>query len=342
VHGLNAVQKRSLAMNKPSMETGAFGAESDSHAAARAARQSVLLVALTDRSGLVVSGKDRVSWLNGLLTCDLATRGENDAAYGLWVEKKGRIVSDVWLVPRRHEAGMALAVPTSEREALATMLDHYLIMEQVEIQPADVAFFLAIGPQAPQLLAAGDAAGRVDMGLGQDCAVIAFDNVQDASSTGRVQAWVERARAEHHAEVVSCTSSQWAAVAVEFGLPRWGIEFDRTMYPQEASLERIAVSFSKGCYLGQEVVYMLEHRGHVQRKLVSLELEVDAKANALPERGTPVTLSSGETVGTVASATVGPWSTKPVAIAMVKWAWTKPESELFVGGQRARMRAPSP
>ncbi|MBJ7454276.1 MAG: hypothetical protein JHC71_19635, partial [Blastococcus sp.] len=58
------------------------------------------------------------------------------------------------------------------------------------------------------------------------------------------------------------------------------VEVDATLYPQEASLEKLAVSFQKGCYLGQEVVYMLENRGHVKRKLVPLDLE--GAAAALP------------------------------------------------------------
>src|SRR5690606_38101683 len=68
------------------------------------------------------------------------------------------------------------------------------------------------------------------------------------------------------------------ALRVERGLPRFGGEFDTTFYPQEANLEKLAVSFDKGGYLGQEVVYMLENRGHVKKKLVPLDLEGDAPA----------------------------------------------------------------
>ena len=62
----------------------------------------------------------------------------------------------------------------------------------------------------------------------------------------------------------------WEALRIERAIPRFGVEFDATTYPQEAALEKRAVSFAKGCYLGQEVVCMLEMRGHVKRKLVPL------------------------------------------------------------------------
>ena len=65
----------------------------------------------------------------------------------------------------------------------------------------------------------------------------------------------------------------WEALRLERGVPRFGPDFDDKTYPQEASLEKAAVSFDKGCYLGQEVVCMLEMRGHVKRKLVSIVLD---------------------------------------------------------------------
>ena len=66
----------------------------------------------------------------------------------------------------------------------------------------------------------------------------------------------------------------WDVVRVRAAVPRFGVDFDETTYPQEAALETRAVSFQKGCYLGQEIVCMLEMRGHVKRKLVSLAVAV--------------------------------------------------------------------
>src|SRR5262249_30258701 len=76
--------------------------------------------------------------------------------------------------------------------------------------------------------------------------------------------------------------SAWEALRIEQGVPRFRHDFDESTYPQEASLEKRAVSFDKGCYLGQEVVCMLELRGQVKRKLVPVTLSA-----SIP-KGTPV------------------------------------------------------
>jgi folate-binding protein YgfZ len=129
----------------------------------------------------------------------------------------------------------------------------------------------------------------------------------------------------------------WNALRVERGVPRFGVDFDATMYPQEASLEKRAVSFDKGCYLGQEVVCMLEMRGHVKRKLVPLVLE----AGDVPAKGASVTTTAGEAVGEVTSAVRSPTLGVPVALAMVKFAHAKPnaggDSTLKVGGIAAKI-----
>ena len=128
----------------------------------------------------------------------------------------------------------------------------------------------------------------------------------------------------------------WEALRLERRVPQFGADFDGTTYPQEAGLEKRAVSFSKGCYLGQEVVCMLEMRGHVKRRLVALRVTADLP----PPRGADVTDSSGASVGTVTSAAIVPSTGGPVAMAMVKRAKAEPGDELRVAGSSARVIAP--
>ena len=107
----------------------------------------------------------------------------------------------------------------------------------------------------------------------------------------------------------------------------------RRRYPQEASLENVAVSFDKGCYLGQEVVCMLQMRGHVKRKLAAIVIESDAP----PDRGTAVTDEAGASVGEITSAAASPTLGKAVALAMIKRALAKPGQHVVVGGARAEV-----
>src|SRR5688572_6350799 len=113
------------------------------------AKETVLAVPLTDRAALVVRGPERTSWLNGLVTCDLVKLEPGHATYGLLVEKKGKIQTDFFVVLPTREAtdAVALALPRDLREAVQTTLDHYLIMEDAELEAPDLDFFQFHGPK---------------------------------------------------------------------------------------------------------------------------------------------------------------------------------------------------
>jgi tRNA-modifying protein YgfZ len=126
------------------------------------------------------------------------------------------------------------------------------------------------------------------------------------------------------------SDAAWDAVRVASRVAKFGVDFNDGNYPQEAALETKSVSFQKGCYLGQEVVCMLEMRGHVKKKLVLLSIDGDA----VPDAHAVVSDASGAPVGEVTSATRLPG--KPsTGLAMVKYAVIAPGTELRVGSQRA-------
>lgn len=291
-----------------------------------AAKDSVLVVPAADRAAILVHGKDRTSWLNGLVTSDLAKLPPGHASYGLLVEKKGRIQADLAIVP--SETALVIAAPRALRDGILATLDHYLVMEDAELAPGDLDFFFAHGPRSGELRELAPYFGLLDL-IGTGGAVLAVPTAERAAFDARL------ADALAKLGGVLGDDEGWNAVRIERGLPRFGVEFDTTAYPQEASLEKLAVSFDKGCYLGQEVVYMLENRGHVKKKLVPLDLEGDG---ALPA-GEAVTTPDGANVGEIKSSVIGPLSNAPVAIAMVKWAQAKPGTELRAAGRVARVRA---
>jgi len=304
---------------------------SQTERAVTAARESVLAVQLRNRTGILVKGKDRTSWLNGLVTCDLAKLAPEAAAYGLVLEKKGRIQTDFFALPGGTSSAdtLALAVPRSLRDEMVETLDHYLIMEDAELAPADLVVWHLAGPRAAAALeeVAAPFAGTLAL-AGLEGAVLAVPEADADAARERISRIVSAAGGA----VVD--EPAWEAILIERGLPRFGVEADGTLLPQEASLEKLAVSFDKGCYLGQEVVYMLENRGRPKRKLVRLELDGDAPA----DKGDAVTTPDGAVVGDVRSSVIGPEAKKPVAIAMIKWAQTPAGTELRVGDRVARVR----
>src|SRR6516165_11309400 len=124
-----------------------------------AARRTVLALPGRGLATLVVTGNDRVSWLNGLLTCDLIKWAPGDACYGLAVSRSGRVLADPIVVA---DGDKAIAVVDADRAALLREhLDHYLVMEDAEMSPASDAFetWILHGPASEAVLAAARDAG---------------------------------------------------------------------------------------------------------------------------------------------------------------------------------------
>ena len=295
-----------------------------------AARRAVLAVRSPELATLVVTGKDRVSWLNGLVTCDLLNRPDGEARYGLVVSRSGRVLADPILVVDGER--VLVVVPREVVEALSAHLEHYLVMEEVETAPAHSDFepWLLHGPRSgdvlAEILATGGAGGILDRtGLGGAIVLAPVARLADA------RAAIEGAVAR--ADGVVGDAAGWEALRLERGVPRFGVDFDDKTYPQEASLEKTAVSFHKGCYLGQEVVCMLEMRGHVKRKLVPVVLD----GEALPLRGAPVNDEAGVAVGEVTSAAWSPTLGVPVGLVMVKRAQAAAGARVVIGGAHAKV-----
>lgn len=300
-----------------------------------AAQSSVLAVASDDRATIVVTGGDRASWLNGLLTADLMRldASGNEASYGLFVGRNGRILADALVVFDGTRA--LVSVPRETAAALLPHLDHYLVMEDVEMAPETDRFstWMLHGPGSAEVVAAirGDvghavASARIDR-TGFGGAIVLVERERRAEAIAAME------RAVRQQGGIVADERAWEWVRIERGVPRFGADFDEKAYPQEAGLEKTAVSFNKGCYLGQEVVCMLELRGHVKRKLAGLVLE----SPEVPARGATVTDEAGDSVGEITSAVMSPVSGRPVAFAMIKRANVAPGSRLVVGGAGAQV-----
>jgi folate-binding protein YgfZ len=290
-----------------------------------AARKGALVVPARSHAVMVVTGADRATWLNGLVTCDLVKSRSGDAVYGLAVAQKGRILADLIFVidPSR----VLVVVPKTELEGLRAAFEKYLIMEDAEMGEGAGPFltYAVHGPSSVAVLEAARSAGAIGGALdltGLGGAVILAP--EELDGTIREQMAALGALGD---------DLGWEALRLECGLPRFGVDFDGTMYPQEASLERRAVAFDKGCYLGQEVVCMLEMRGHVKRKIVSLVVS----GHDVPRKGDAVVTDTGESVGEITSAAASPTLGVPIALAMVKFSAAKEGALLRSGSQTAKI-----
>lgn len=226
------------------------------------------------RDALVVSGPDRKTWLDGLLTCAVTAVTPGKAGYGLLLTKQGKIVSDVFLL----DDGRALyvAVAPGRGAAVRELLDRYLVMEDAELTaaaPGLGCYVSTHGAPAP------------DTALASGVLAVAGLEVELSVSAEPVPG--------------AGDASALSALLAAHGLGTFGVDFGERDNPHEASLDRVAVSWTKGCYLGQEVVCMQDMRGKVKRRLVALaggpELLSPAEASA------DVLSADGSVVGHVSS-----------------------------------------
>lgn len=291
-----------------------------------AARQSALAVPEPELGCLVAKGPDRATWLNGIVSCDVLSVDSGKGAWGLALTKQAKILSDLMLIA--GDAALYIGTSPGTAASLAETFDRMLVMEDAELadRSAELAWVRLHGPRAAEIAAArvpghALAHGAIDWtGLGGAALVARRD---------ALPALVEELRV---AGAAIGTEQDWARLAIERGVPRFGVDFGSGDNPHEASLEQRAVSWTKGCYLGQEVVCMQDMRGRVKRRVVPLVLD----AGEPPPVGAPVRVD-GEQVGEITSAARSDVAGRAVALARIQARHTEGEPALEVGDTPARL-----
>lgn len=287
---------------------------------ARWLEESVGVRALEDRLVVAVRGDDARTWLNGQLTNDVKLLSASRSVFGLILTTKGRILADA--TAHEHEGAVFVDLPRAAWPAVSVHLEKYIIMEDVTLAPMpELTVVTAQGPKAGELVPAAGAHDRLGHG-GRDLLV-------HASTLGaELDALAKAATALGGGRV---SDAGWELARVRAGVPRFGVDFDEHVYPHEAGLEKTAVSFQKGCYLGQEVVCMLESRGQISRRLT--RLDVDGTVSV----GAALSDAAGNDVGRISSAVSGDGHT--LALGMVKRTVLAAGGTLHAGASAVRVTA---
>ncbi len=237
------------------------------------------LVAEPAVSVLEVDGSGATSCLQGLLTCDIEKPGEGAFLYGAILTPKGMIVSDLWAV--REGGQVELRVPRSGVPALLEVFTRSLPprLARVRDASAERVVLRVVGPNA---LEAAATAGIALPPEGRAVAAVMADApVTLARPGGRAPFGLEiTAAAEHgavlRARLTDAGAQTGSSAALELarilaGWPALGAEIDDRTLPQEVLLDELGgVSYTKGCYVGQETVARLHFRGHANRFLRGL------------------------------------------------------------------------
>jgi len=320
-----------------------------SPAAYEAARRRAALVDRTDRGRIIVSGADRASYLQGLLTNDIAGLKAGQGCYAAYLTAQGRLISDMHV----YELGDAILVslPGDVKELVLAKLDQFIFTEDVQLGDVTATFaqVAIIGPEASATIAAvigADAAAALaampDHGNARirwDGAPVIVARIDDAGEPG-FDLFVETARVDAlknalvGAGAAALDADTADAIRIESGIPLFRRDMDEDTIPLEAGIEPRAISFTKGCYVGQEVIIRVMHRGHgrVARKLVGLSIDGDR----VPAPGT--TIHSGDReIGRVTSATRSPALDRPIALGYVHRDFVEPGTGVTIDGATARV-----
>lgn len=301
-----------------------------------------MLVDRTLRGRMRFDGPKAAEMLTGLVTNDVLSLSAGHGQYAAALSPKGRIVADVRIfaradhllvdVPPRARAGWDALVRKFINPRMAPYLDVAAEMRQLAIAGAAARTILASAAGTTrEALAALAPYAHIDAEIGGRPAMIArvldlnadlFEIFFPADAFSAIWQRLTSGGATPGGLLA------WEIARIENGRPEWGVDIDETTIPQEANLEELhAISYTKGCYTGQEVVARIHFRGHVNRQLRGLKL-----GHAEPPQEHSVVLSpEGKQVGDVRSSALSP-RLGAIAMIMVRRE-VELESNVLVEGQ---------
>jgi folate-binding protein YgfZ len=279
----------------------------------RALREGGGLVDRSKRGKLVVSGPDAVEFLQGQLTNDLEALVPGSGCYAALLDRKGHMQADMRVL-RLSDQEAWLDTEPGAADVVVRHLSTYKVGRQVEIaRPgSELAILSLLGPAASELVATGPlgpehAHRELEVG-GVTCRAVATDLGIDLICPASRAPDVAGALVEAGAAQVSEPAAE--ILRVEAGRPRFGREMSAATIPQEAGIDGRAVSFTKGCYIGQETVARLHYKGKPNRHLRGLRLE----APVTPDDAIAL---EGRDVGRIGTAVVSP-ALGPIALAVIR------------------------
>ena len=306
----------------------------------RALTQGCGLIDRSERGKLALTGTERKSFLAGQVTNDIEGLAPGGGCYAAFLTHKGKMLGDLRVLDVDDDGGdepeptLLLDTDRATLQALFDLVRRFKIGYDVELHKRTVqrGLLSLVGPGARAVAAAeavpvdehghrpGAIAGHAVRLIATEAGV---DVLCEADATEDVRAALRAAGATPVSEDAA------EIVRVESGRPRYGVDVDAATIPQEAGLNARAVSFTKGCYVGQETVARLFYRGKPNRHLRGLKLSEPVPAGAELRLGERV-------VGTLTSSLVSP-AFGPIALALVRREAVPGDTVEVAGGASAAL-----
>jgi len=312
-----------------------------------AARDAAGLIDLSDRALLQFTGPDRLAFLQGMLSNDLRALHPFEGQYAAILTQQGKVVADVRALCAMNS--FYLDFWGSLKEKVLAHLNRYLVADEVEIadRSSEYAFISVRGPRAETLVQAAAAGAALPAQTKQHAMIAiegaavcvvrenpgapAYDLILPLASAPAIARQLTEAGKPLGAVWVGAEAQE--ILRIEAGIPRYGVDFSEDHLLLEAGLAD-AVSFTKGCYLGQEIVERVRSRGHVNRKLCGLLLD-----GALAARPGDRLRADDKQVGAVTSSALSPRYGRPLALGYVAKEFCQPDTVLTIDRAGAAIRA---
>jgi folate-binding protein YgfZ len=293
----------------------------------RALREGCGLLDRSERGKLALTGAGAVEFLNGQVTNELANLRSGEGRYAAFLTAKGKMLGDLRILAVGDDgdgvpAELLLDTERSALQALFDMIRRFKVGYDVELHKRTLerGLLSLIGPASGRV-AGTDGADRASTPLLSEehaNAPVQIDGIAALAIRTDVgidllcdAADTERLRGALLARGAQAVSEQAAeCVRVEHGRPRYGVDIDESTIPQEAGLNERAVSFTKGCYVGQETVARLFYKGKPNRHLRGLRLSA-------PVAGGEELRLGERTMGHLGSVALSP-ALGPIALALVR------------------------
>jgi folate-binding protein YgfZ len=313
-----------------------------------AVRSTVGLIDLSHRGLLQFTGPDRLAFLQGMLSNDLKLLKPFDGQAATVLTQQGKVIADVRVLCSLNS--FYLDFWDSLKSKILGHLNRFLVADEVEIADrSDEYSTLSIqGRRSEPLLR--EMAGEIELpGELMQHTMANIDGaavcIVSANHTGEAgfDLIIPKTNLENVARRLTETrkglSARWVGeeahniLRVEAGIPRYGVDFNEDNLLLEVGLDQ-AVSFNKGCYLGQEVVERIRSRGHVNKKLCGLLIEGAEAAHA-----GDIVQVDGKDAGKITSSVISPRFGRPVALAYLHKDFWAPGTQVFIHSGESRRSA---
>ncbi len=312
----------------------------------RLAREAVALFDTNWHAVSILTGPDRVRYLNAVVSNDVQSLAEGQGTLALLLDARAHILAEleIYIQPGR----LLVLSHASVRERTMATLDKFIIMDDVQLEDAtDRLGTVAVeGIRAADVVAQATGLAfsgfsefqgeRTEIG-GVECYLVRRSHfgqpgVEVIAPAGQLETIWDTLHPMVHAAHGGLLGMQALnALRLEAGIPWFPLDFDDAVIPQEAALEDTHLSFSKGCYTGQEIVERVRSRGHVNRRRVRLSFTT---APEPPPAGTMLRAEEMD-VGEVTSAAFSPAAGTPLGMGYLRREYVSPGTIVDVGGGKA-------